>query len=383
VTRLGIGIAIASVLALVAGILGDLPELVAVGLAGAAAILQAGLWMLVRPDLLAVREIVPPRVAQDEAAKALLLVQNLSNRRSPPILASDAVGSTRVSVPVPSLAAGAAHTTSYPLPTGRRGIFPVGPFSVGHTDPLRLMAVERTHATEAVLIVHPRIHDVAPLPTGLTRDAEGPTSASSPRGGIAFHSMRPYEPGDPIRDIHWKKSAQTGQLMVSHKVIPDEPSLLLLLDTSTASYPHGGFEDAVRAAASLASAAIFGGYPLELRTSAGAIAIFEGGRAASDASADILDLLAGAELGNDDPGLHALLRISLTRAAVSLGVVTGQPPAQGLAVVQLVRPKFLMASAVQIHPGTSSPAVDLAGVFGVVCRDSADFARRWNDVLRR
>jgi uncharacterized protein (DUF58 family) len=382
-TRLGIGVAVVTVLALVAGTWGDLPELVAIGLAGVAALLQAAVWMLARPDLLAVREIVPPRVPQGELAKALLLVQNLSNRRSPPILASDAVGATAVSVPLPSLAAGAAHTTSYPLPTDRRGIFEVGPFSIGHTDPLHLMAVGRTHAGGSVLVVHPVVHDVAPLPTGLTRDAEGPTSASSPRGGIAFHSMRPYEPGDPIRDIHWKKSAQTGQLMVCHKVIPDEPSLLLMLDTSAAGYPHGGFEDAVRVAASLASAALVGGFPLELRTTAGAIAISEGGQADTDRTAAMLDLLAGAELSDDDPGLHALLRVSLTRSAVSLGVVTGEPPASSLAVVQLVRPKFLMASSAEVHPTERAPAIELAGVFRVVCKDSLDFARRWNDVLVR
>lgn len=377
-TRLGIGVVVTCSAALAAGWWADTPELVAVGLTGVAAIVQAMLWMLLRPDLLAVREIEPLRVREDDPARALLLVQNLSGRRSPPILATDAVGGRPLVVPVPSLAAGAAHTTVYPLPTDRRGVLPVGPFAIGFADPLRLVAVSRSFASAAVLVVHPRVHRVSPLPTGLTRDTEGPTSASSPRGGIAFHSIRPYEIGDSMRDIHWKKTAQTGQLMVCHKVVPDEPSLMVVLDTSADAYRSGGFEDAVRIAASLAVAAIAGGHPLELRTTGGDVVVSEGGSAAEST---VLDLLAGVEMSATDPGLEALPRMTPGRAAVSLGVVTGEPPATHLALVSMVRSRFLMASAIQVHPVPQRFSADLPGVFLVGCRDSDDFAHRWNEVL--
>jgi uncharacterized protein (DUF58 family) len=378
-TKLGVAVAITSVLAAVGGWSAGSPELVAIGLTGVAALLQAALWMLARPDLLAVREIQPVRVSEGDPARALLLVQNLSRTRSPSILATDRVGGAAVTVPVPSLPAGAGHTTSYPLPTGRRGVFQVGPFSIGHSDPLRLMSLSRTYSSTTTLTVHPLVHPVEPIPTGLTRDTEGPTSANAPRGGIAFHSIRPYERGDSIRDIHWKKSAQTGQLLVLQKVVPDEPSLMVVLDTSAAPYSEPAFEDAVRVAASLCLSAITGGHPLELRTTGGDVVVSEGNR---DAGPEMLDLLASVTRTDDDPGLVALAHMSSTRAAVSLGVVTGQPASELLAILPLVRPRYLMLSAVQM---LREPArvPDLPGVFLMACKDSDDFARRWNGLLAR
>ena len=373
---MGWGVGITAVLALTAGWLADTPELVAVGLTGLVAVLQGLGWMLAQPDLLAVREIQPTRVSELDPARGLLLVQNLSGRRSPPILATDRVGSAVFTVPVPSLPAGAAHTTSYPLPTDHRGIFQVGPFSVGHTDPLRLVARSQNYPSSATLTVHPRVHVVAPVPTGVTRDMEGATSASSPRGGIAFHSIRPYHVGDSFRDVHWKKSAQTGELLVCQKVVPDEPSLMVVLDTSAEAYREDSFEDAVRVAASLCVAATSGGYPLELRTTGGAVAVSEGGRHAEPA---MLDLLAGVSAEPDDPGLPAVARFVSTRAAVSLGVVTGRPGPQRLAVLSQIRPSYLMASAVLV----GEPAYrSLPGVVTLSCRDSDDFARRWNELVQ-
>jgi uncharacterized protein (DUF58 family) len=357
------------------------PELAFVGYVGIALLLLAGCWMLLAPDLLAVRDIEPYRVAEGDPARGVLLVRNLSARRSPPILAIERVGNSTVTVPVPGLGRGESHETTYSLPTDRRGVYPVGPFSIGHSDPFRLLASTRTYQSSAQLTVHPRVHVVAPLPTGINRDMEGPTSASSPRGGIAFHSLRPYEWGDSFRDVHWKKSAQTGQLVVCHKVIPDEPRMLLVVDTSSASYAGDEFEDVARVVASLCMAAIRGGYPVTVRTTGGAVAVAETGR---DSAADMLDLLAGVEPSAGDPGLVALAGMPPGRAATSLGVVTAGAAREDLAVVSQVRAGFLMASLVRIERAPVRGSEEaLQGVFSLVCPDSETFARRWNASLGR
>jgi uncharacterized protein (DUF58 family) len=376
-TRSGVAVAVATVILLAAGGAAHYPELVGLAFAGLGTLLAAALWMLARPDLTAVREIRPHRVAMGEPAFGVLTVTNKARWRSPPIMAAEAVAATQVSIPVPSLASSERHQASYPLPTRRRGVYQVGPLTIGHTDPLRLMRVGREYETRSTLVVHPRIHPVEPVPTGRTRDMDGPTSSNAPQGGIAFHSLREYESGDDWRLIHWKSTARTGTFMVRHNVVPNEPRLMVVLDTSADPYSERSFEEAVSAAASLCVAAIRGGFPLELRTTAG-------GAVAGDQVGDsVLDLLAGVQRSDDDQGFAALPGIVPPDGNVSLGVVTGQPSAELLAVLPAVRPRFLMVSLIQFAEEFTAPPAALRGVVAVTVRGGEEFAASWNHLVRR
>ncbi len=281
---------------------------------------------------------------------------------------------------LPSLARGATTTVGYDLPTDRRGVFAVGPLTVARSDPLRLVLVAREHGTPARLSVHPRIHVVEPAPTGRARDMDGPTSLSAPQGGIVFHSLRPYVPGDDLRLVHWKSTARTGELMVRHNVVPNEPRLMVVLDTSAAPYTEESFEDAVRVAASLSSAACRSGFPLRLATTAGLRAVPDAGESAV---VPVLNLLAGVQASPDDPGLAGLLALIPDDDGVSLTVVTGQASAGQLQAVAAVRGRFDMVSMVQVGEEFERAPVPVAGAFVVNCRTSDDFVRQWNNQVRR
>lgn len=379
-TKSGIAIAVCAVVLLALGRLIDYPELVAIGFACLAALMVAGFWMLLRPDLSAVREIKPDRVKVGEEAYGVVTLTNESRRRSPPIMAAETITGRAVQVPVPSLGAGKSYTAHYRLPTRQRGIYQVGPLTIGHSDPLRLLSVGRAYSTYSTLYVHPRTVNVEPVPTGQTRDMDGPTSSYAPQGGVAFHSLREYEFGDDWRLIHWKSSARTGALMVRHNVVPNEPRMMVVLDTNAASYTERSFEDAVSAAASLAMAAIRGGFPLELRTTAGATVISERG---GEGAVPALDLLASATMSANDRGLAALPGMVSTDDRVALGVVTGQPDPALLGVLPAVRRHFLMVSMVQFIDQYNAPPAMLHGVVALTARSLEEFAGGWNTLVRR
>jgi uncharacterized protein (DUF58 family) len=268
--------------------LADYPELVTLGLTCVAALLAAAMWMVAKPRLTATREIRPQRVTETESAYGTLVVKNEGRHRSPPSVVTENVADHSVAVPVPSLAARSAFRTVYPLPAGRRGRYAVPAPVISHSDPLQLLRTERSHGGGTTLYVHPRIHDVVPMPAGGRRDLEGPAPNNAPPEGVAFHSLREYVPGDDRRHIHWKSSARTGTLMVRHTAVPEEARHLVILDTSAKPYAGSAFEGAVRAAASLCVAASRAGFPVDLRTTGTG----QAGRPADTGITASLDLLA-------------------------------------------------------------------------------------------
>ena len=380
-TRNGKAAAGSAAALLAAGVVADYPELVLLGLAGAAALGVGAVWMAAKPELSVHRDGVwPRRVTEGERATAALVVTNHGRRRSPPVSVDDG----GIALDVPGIPGGGRHRHDYELRTDRRGRYRLAEPEVGHSDPLRLLRTGRASGTSAELYVHPRAHAVVPIPTGGSRDEEGPTSGNSPMGGVAFHSLREYVPGDDWRLVHWRTTARLGKPMVRHNVIPDEPRQLIVLDTRAAGYSDDRFEDAVRAATSLVIAASGAGYPLAVRTTAG-------GRPAGEPwttdHLPALDFLAEVRAGPDDRGLAALpdvLAEAVTGVdGVALAVVTGRPEPAASVVLADVRPWFLTTSLVRLGPRTAGSAPGPPGVVTVDADTSTRFAALWNELVTR
>jgi len=343
-----------------------------------AALVVAGLWMLLPVELKADRTLHPDRVVVGADVQGRLIVVNQGRRRSAPVVATERLGRSSLELHLPSLAPGVPYTRVYRLDTSRRGLFTVGPLVVGHTDPLRLLRVDHLHGATATLRVLPLIHAVAPVPTGHARDDEGPTSAAAPQGGVAFHSLREYVPGDDPRSIHWHSSARTGRIMVRHNVVTNQPVVLVVLDTCRASYQGDSFEDAVRVVASLVNTSSVAHFPVQLHTTGGLVACADASGAGRLA---MLDMLAEVQPAVDDLGL-AVLKTGLPhRKGVTLAVVTGQPDPSQLRSLSAVRARFDMATLVQVGGG-SARAAALPGVLTLSVATSADFEREWNKQVR-
>jgi uncharacterized protein (DUF58 family) len=199
-----------------------------------------------------------------------------------------------VSVDVPPLHPGQQHSSTYRLPTDRRGIFDVGPLVLAQTDPFGLLARRRSVGETARLWVHPRTHPVPAGKAGSTIEMDGPMDDTAPEGTIAFQGLRPYVVGDDLRLVHWRTTARTGTLMVKKHVDTNRPQVVVVLDDRAASYPGDGwFEDAVEVAASLLEQAVRAGAPVRLETVSGSVAGFR-----PNGARDALDVLAGLRLGD-------------------------------------------------------------------------------------
>src|SRR5680860_967840 len=67
----------------------------------------------------------------------------------------------------------ARFSHDFVVPTGRRGLVPVGPVRTVRADPVGLVHKELIWADEALLRVHPRTISIPSMSTGLIRDLEG------------------------------------------------------------------------------------------------------------------------------------------------------------------------------------------------------------------
>ena len=96
-------------------------------------------------------------------------------------------------------------------PTTRRGLHPIGRVEVSTTHPLGLFVAWSWLHPQANALVYPALEaNAPPLP--------GRGDRGQPRrrrnADEEPHSLRDYRSGDPLRLVAWKRSAQSGRLMV-------------------------------------------------------------------------------------------------------------------------------------------------------------------------
>jgi hypothetical protein len=197
-------------------------------------------------------ELSPRRVVVGERAFGRMLVTNLSARRSTPTRFELGVGAALAEFSLPSLASKAEHESLFAVPTNRRAVIVAGPAVSVRGDQLGLLRRTVRWTDPVELFVHPVTVPLAPSAAGLVRDLEGEITKTITNNDISFHALRAYEPGDDRRNVHWRTSARTGQLMVRQFEETRRSQLSIIHSTSRASYASDEeFELAVSVTASL------------------------------------------------------------------------------------------------------------------------------------
>lgn len=170
------------------------------------------------------------------------------------------VGSESVYLPVPALSPGQLVHLHLGLQAMHRGAMPVGPITMEAGDPFGIIRRQQVLADGGQLYVHPKVVSLLPVMAGLERDLEGQASPGIVDDDLEFHALRPYEPGDDIKRIHWLSTARTGSMMVRQYEPALRTDTALWMDTNPSSYASADeFEMAVSIFASLGAQCLLDG----------------------------------------------------------------------------------------------------------------------------
>jgi uncharacterized protein (DUF58 family) len=378
-TPAGRGALLVGALITAAGLLLGYPTLTAMGVTPLVAVMIALALVGRRPDLASSRRVRPDRVTAGESVLVELTITNRGRRISNASHGLEQVAGENVGVEIPALDPGESVVVSHEVSTNRRGMFAIGPLTVRRADPIGLARRGDIDSKLTRLVVHPRIHDVSPFPAGIRRDMEGLPSGEAAEGGITFSNLREYVPGDDLRLIHWRSSARVGELMVRHNIDTHRPRTMVILDTTRELYDPESFEDAVRVAASITSAALTRRFPFTLRLSNGATIDDRSTRVG------LMDFLAAVEPTDGERFDLGSAAVAATRdpAGLSCATITGRAGVDALRSLGPLRRRFDQLTMIRVGSATTSEVHELAGAILINARTSADFAQAWNRRMSR
>jgi uncharacterized protein (DUF58 family) len=223
-------------------------------------------------------------------------------------------------------------TVAMTLTPRRRGLIRLDDLRVLLPDPIglfqRCVVVPAPAATLAVL---PRRY---PLPRfelpGSARFQPGGEASARHAGSTGeFTGLRDYQPGDPLRLIHWPTWARTGKPVVKELEDTFFPRHGLILDTFPQPGDEALFEDAVSVAASFVVAVDARESLIDLMFIAGRGRVVTAGQGIARAET-LLEVLAGVENSPDEDfeSLARLVRRHAEDLAGCLCVLCGWSPSR-------------------------------------------------------
>jgi len=120
----------------------------------------------------------------------------------------------------------------------RRGAFTFGPVRLTVSDLFERGTNSEERELPGELLVRPRTVPVQAPHAARAPLGQAPSQTSLFTDPARFAGVRPYQPGDPKRRIHWRATARLGQ-PVSRRYDPvNERQVLLAVDLQTVPGPH-------------------------------------------------------------------------------------------------------------------------------------------------
>ncbi|MFA9444689.1 DUF58 domain-containing protein [Egicoccus sp. AB-alg6-2] len=343
-----------------------LPSPAGWGLAIGAALLSVGStgWAAVLRRAVRVEIVLPARLVRGEDADLVLVATNRSRLPAtrvrvdvqlPPGGLSPSELSFELAVPARSTVRRSSPVTAF-----NRGRWQPAPLPVRVSDPFGIHEVDtRVPPAAEPVIVLPVVLPVRRLQLPAASPlAEVPDQRSLLTDPTAIVGIRPYEPGDPLRAIHWPATAATGTLVRRETERAWARDLLVVVDLD-----HDGWERHEHApevgmvvAASLLADAI-----LRLRQPAGLLTSWPGAPGHDPHAARF-------RVGGARPHLDAMLtHLAVARLhpgllladlvgrdvrrhqpGTTVAVVTGRPGTELAAALRLLRRRGLAPVVIQV-----------------------------------
>ncbi|WP_396611549.1 DUF58 domain-containing protein [Haloferax sp. S1W] len=153
---------------------------------------------------------------------------------------------------------------SYDVTYDARGLATLGPATVVATDVLGFFTRTFTVGGTTEILVYPRLRS---LSATARRDLSLLSNFGTGEDREEFDRLRPYVPGDSLRDVHWKSTARSGDLVVKAFADHADPDAV---GVSVGSI-EGRVDDVAEATASLCWSLLDAGVPIHLTSPAGTI----------------------------------------------------------------------------------------------------------------
>lgn len=131
------------------------------------------------------------------------------------------------------LTAGEAHTIGIRVVADRWGSHPIGAVVVRAHDRAALHRYEWALAAPTVVRVYPQPQRIRPLAhASRVQLVAGDRVARRAAGeGIELADLRPFQPGDRVRDINWRASARGNDLWVTQRHPERSTDVVVFVDT--------------------------------------------------------------------------------------------------------------------------------------------------------
>lgn len=114
----------------------------------------------------------------------------------------------------------------------RRGAYNIGNAALTAGDAVGMFQCTRDQRMDVPVVVYPKLLDEREIPQPLSRLlGDCMVERQLLRDPFLINSVRPYRPGDPVRDIHWPATARTGEVHVRVHDYTAQTRLMVIINS--------------------------------------------------------------------------------------------------------------------------------------------------------